>query len=119
MQWDNRGTEVTGRYPIITDDPAAPARRFPDQRIRHLHTTTRPARRRPNLSAREVEVLVAWLHAESKREAAGSLFISVSTVSTHIARIRAKYEAQGRVANTKSALFARAVQDGYVTLDDW
>ncbi|GAB21296.1 putative LuxR family transcriptional regulator [Gordonia polyisoprenivorans NBRC 16320 = JCM 10675] len=90
-----------------------------DPRHRHLYAVNRPASRRPDLSRREVEVLVAWLRAESKQEAAKALFISVSTVSTHVARIRAKYEAVGRAANTKSALFARAIQDGYVSLDEW
>lgn len=74
---------------------------------------------RPNLSDREVEVLLAWLAAESKEEAAGVLFISASTVSTHLARIRAKYNAVGRPAPTKTHLFARALQDGYTSLDRW
>lgn len=74
---------------------------------------------RPALSDREVEVLLAWLRAESKEEAARQLFISPSTVSTHIIRIRAKYRAAGRPAKRKMALFARAIQDGYTTLDEW
>lgn len=60
------------------------------------------------LSTREVEVLLAWMAAESKEEAAGMLFISQSTVSTHISRIRAKYAAVGRSAPTKAHLLARA-----------
>lgn len=75
--------------------------------------------RRPVLSSREVEVLLAWLAAESKDEAASSLFISASTVSTHLARIRAKYSAVGRDAPTKTHLLARALQDGYTSLDRW
>lgn len=74
---------------------------------------------RPSLSDREVEVLLAWLAAESKEEAAARLFISASTVSTHLARIRAKYTAVGRPAPTKTHLFARALQDGYTSLDRW
>ncbi|MFM9377003.1 response regulator transcription factor [Gordonia sp. VNK21] len=74
---------------------------------------------RPELSPREVEVLMAWLRAESKEDAARELFISASTVSTHIVRIRTKYAAVGRAASSKSALFARAVQDGYTSLDEW
>ncbi|RPA57116.1 LuxR family transcriptional regulator [Gordonia oryzae] len=97
-----------------------PRSHFPlDPRHRHLHAGNRPPSRRPDLSRREVEVLVAWLRSESKEEAARTLFISVSTVSSHVARIRAKYESVGRAANTKSALFARAIQDGYVSLDEW
>ncbi|GEE02682.1 LuxR family transcriptional regulator [Gordonia spumicola] len=80
-----------------------------------------PVRRaqRPTLSAREVEVLTTWLRLGSKEAAAEKLFISPATVSTHIVRIRAKYAAAGREATTKSALFARAVQDGYTTLEEW
>lgn len=74
---------------------------------------------RPTLSAREVEVLLCWLRAESKEDAARELFISPATVSTHVLRIRAKYAAVGRPAKRKAALFARAVQDGYTSLDEW
>ncbi|GAC47290.1 putative LuxR family transcriptional regulator [Gordonia aichiensis NBRC 108223] len=75
--------------------------------------------RRPMLSRREVEVLLTWLRAESKEDAAAELFISASTVSTHLARIRAKYTAAGRPAPTKTHLLARALQDGYTSLDRW
>lgn len=74
---------------------------------------------RPSLSRREVEVLMAWLASDSKDEAAASLFISASTVSTHISRIRNKYAAVGRPAPTKAHLLARALQDGYTTLPEW
>ncbi|GAA4680493.1 response regulator transcription factor [Gordonia humi] len=74
---------------------------------------------RPSLSSREVEVLLAWLASESKEDAAARLFISASTVSTHISRIRAKYGAVSRPAPTKAHLLARALQDGYTTLDVW
>lgn len=71
------------------------------------------------LTDREVEVLRTWLRHDSKQAAATELFISESTVSTHIARIRTKYSAVGRTAATKSELFIRAIQDGYVSLDEW
>ena len=73
----------------------------------------------PLAVAREIEVLLAWLRSESKDEAARELFISPATVSTHIIRIRAKYAAVGRPAKRKASLFARAIQDGYTTLDEW
>lgn len=82
-------------------------------------TTTEVQVARPALSRREVQVLLAWLAADSKDEAAASLYISASTVSTHISRIRAKYNALDRPAPTKSHLLARALQDGYTTLDEW
>ncbi|MGC4933563.1 response regulator transcription factor [Gordonia sp. DT30] len=75
--------------------------------------------RRPVLSPRETEVLLAWLAADSKEEAAEHLFIAASTVSTHLARIRAKYAAIGRSAPTKTHLLARALQDGITRLEDW
>ena len=81
--------------------------------------TPLPDHQRPALSQREVEVLLAWLASESKEEAATRLFISASTVSTHISRIRAKYAGVGRPAPTKAHLLARALQDGYTSLADW
>ncbi|MBY6350437.1 helix-turn-helix transcriptional regulator [Rhodococcoides corynebacterioides] len=73
---------------------------------------------RPALSAREVEVLLAWIVRDSKDDVARSLYISPATVGTHIARVRDKYEAVGRSAKSKAALVARALQDGYITLDE-
>ncbi|KQR96108.1 LuxR family transcriptional regulator [Williamsia sp. Leaf354] len=74
---------------------------------------------RPALSRREIEVLLGWLAADSKAEAAERLYITASTVNTHLTRIRAKYTAAGRPARSKANLFARAIQDGYTTLDQW
>lgn len=71
----------------------------------------------PGLSIREREVLRAWVLLDSKEEVGQKLFIAESTVNTHIARIRTKYEAVGRPATTKAALLARALQDGIVELD--
>jgi DNA-binding NarL/FixJ family response regulator len=73
---------------------------------------------RPGLSRREREVLVAWCQTESKDEVARRLFVQPSTVSTHLQRARAKYAAVGRPASTKAALIARAIQDGFLGLDD-
>ncbi|GAA1460665.1 LuxR C-terminal-related transcriptional regulator [Williamsia maris] len=81
-----------------------------------MEPVTMPAR--PDLSAREVEVLRMWVLCDSKDEVGTRLFIAGTTVNTHISRIRAKYEVVGRPANTKATLLARALQDGYVELDD-
>ena len=76
------------------------------------------------LSTREVEVLLAWFHAETKAAAAEEFarrtgqFISLGTVNTHLARIRYKYEAAGRAAPTKAALVVRALQDQLIQIDD-
>ncbi|WP_420838033.1 LuxR C-terminal-related transcriptional regulator [Antrihabitans stalactiti] len=74
---------------------------------------------RPMLSSRESEVLLAWLRADTKPDAARRLYISPGTLNTHLTRIRAKYAAVGRPATTKAALFARALQDGYTDIEDW
>ena len=73
---------------------------------------------RPKLAAREREVLVAWFQTESKEIVAEKLHIAPTTVRTHLQRIRAKYAAVGRPASTKSALVARAIQDGIIVVDD-
>lgn len=72
---------------------------------------------RTNLSVREKEVLVSWLQTESKEVVAKRFGIAPATVRTHLQRIREKYEAVGRRAPTKSALLARAIEDGLLSLD--
>lgn len=73
---------------------------------------------RVELSAREREILIAWLHTDSKDAVARAFFITPSTVRTYLQRIRAKYARAGRPARTKAALAARAIQDGYIGLND-
>lgn len=72
-----------------------------------------------SLSRREIEVLRAWLVESSKEAAAAVLFVAPTTVSTHIARIRKKYADVGRPAPSKIALLVRALQDGYITVEDF
>ncbi|PXW31311.1 UNVERIFIED_CONTAM: regulatory LuxR family protein [Williamsia faeni] len=73
---------------------------------------------RPTLTDREIEVLRTWLICDTKQAAARTLFITAATVNTHITRIRDKYEAAGRAANTKAALLARALQDGLIAVEE-
>lgn len=73
---------------------------------------------RLGLSIREKEVLRAWLRTDSKDDVAAALHISTATVRTHLQRLRAKYDAVGRPAPTKTALLARAMEDGFVGLGD-
>ncbi len=73
---------------------------------------------RPRLSAREVEVLLAWIKSDSKSAVSEMLFIAPGTVNTHLSRIRTKYDQAGRRASTKAALLARAVQDGLIDLHE-
>jgi DNA-binding NarL/FixJ family response regulator len=74
--------------------------------------------RRICLSEREKEVLVAWFQTESKDEVGRLLHIAPATVRTHLQRIRAKYAHVARPASTKSALLARAIEDGIIGLSD-
>jgi DNA-binding NarL/FixJ family response regulator len=73
---------------------------------------------RPALTKREKEVLIAWFQTESKELVGQRLYISASSVRTHLQRVRAKYAAVGRPAPTKAALVARAVQDGYISVEE-
>ncbi|MGV8875201.1 MAG: LuxR C-terminal-related transcriptional regulator [Rhodococcus sp. (in: high G+C Gram-positive bacteria)] len=72
----------------------------------------------PKLSAREIEVLITWLVSDSKSEASRLLYLSMGTVNTHLTRIRAKYSAVGRTASTKATLLVRALQDGFIDIDE-
>lgn len=73
---------------------------------------------RISLSEREKEVLIAWFQTESKEAVGQRLYIAPSTVRTHLQRARAKYASVGRPAPTKSALLARAIEDGLLSLQD-
>ena len=74
--------------------------------------------RRPDLSEREIEVLIAWLVCDSTREVTEQLFLADSTVGTYIQRVRSKYQAVGRPARTKVRLLLRALEDGLIRVDD-
>ncbi|OBB77390.1 response regulator [Mycobacterium sp. 852014-52144_SCH5372336] len=73
---------------------------------------------RVKLSDREREVLVAWFQTESKELVGKRLYIAPTTVRTHLQRARAKYALVGRSAPTKSALLARAIEDGILSAND-
>lgn len=73
---------------------------------------------RIKLTVREKQVLIAWFQTESKDLVAKRLFIAPTTVRTHLQRARAKYAGVGRPASTKSALLARAIEDGILSLND-
>lgn len=79
----------------------------------------RTSRPRPTLSPRELEVLQTWLLADTKEEAARTLYLAPATVTTYITRIRSKYLAAGRPARCKSRLLALALQDGLIKLEDF
>jgi DNA-binding NarL/FixJ family response regulator len=73
---------------------------------------------RPQLSQRELDVLIEWFQSESKELVAAKLGISTTTVRTYLDRVRIKYANVGRSARTKTNLVARALEDGLVRLED-
>lgn len=77
-----------------------------------------PERPKPKLSPREIEVMLHWFAHDSKTATCRELYITMGTVNTHLNRIRDKYQAIGRPAQTKAALLARALQDGLIDLED-
>ncbi|MFC0113657.1 response regulator transcription factor [Kibdelosporangium aridum] len=81
-----------------------------------LGTDTRA--NRPNLTQRQIDVLLEWFHCESKEMVAQKLNLTVSTVNGYLDRVRVKYANVGREAPTKAALVARAIQDGIVKVDE-
>ncbi len=73
---------------------------------------------RPRLTKRQREMVLAWLKYGTKERAAQELFVTPSTVKTHIQRIRKSYLDVGRPASTKFTLFIRAIQDGLIDIHD-
>lgn len=54
----------------------------------------------------------------SKASVGRRMAISENTVRQYISRARAKHAASGRIASSKDALLARAVEDGVVKLNE-
>lgn len=90
----------------------------PPMQIHPVPAAASPFPPRPDLTGREIEVLLCWIRHDSKTEVAKTLFLSLGTVNTHLTRIRAKYTSVGRPAPTKAALVARALQDGLVDISE-
>ncbi|MFR9777889.1 response regulator [Micromonospora sp. MS34] len=67
--------------------------------LRHLNPPARPAdgRFRPALSDREIEVVRAVARGRTNQEIAAELFISLSTVKSHVSAIQRKLGARNRV----------------------
>lgn len=122
MKWSKPVTVPTpDGYPHLDELPPLPQPRIlslaPEPKSRLApEVTGLPTR--PNLSAREIEVLLAWIRCDSKSAVAASLFLSLGTVNTHMTRIRAKYAAIDRAAPTKASLVARALQDGLIDITE-
>jgi DNA-binding NarL/FixJ family response regulator len=76
-----------------------------------LHTSRTT---RPQLTAREIEVLTLLYRGMVSKQVARQLDLAESTIKEHLKRIRGKYAALGRPVKTRIELLQRAVEDGYV-----
>jgi len=66
----------------------------------------------------EADVLAHYAEGEKSETVARILNLSKNTVNTYVARIRDKYRAAGRPADTRVDLFRRAAEDGLVSYYD-
>lgn len=78
----------------------------------------RAAAAQPRLTKRQREIVLAWPRYGTKERVAQELYVTPSTVKTHIQRVRESYANVGRPAGTKFELFIRAVQDGLIDIGD-
>ncbi len=73
---------------------------------------------RPELSARQEEVLVRYTSSDAKLQTvARQLGMQPETLKTHLRRIKEKYAAVDRPVSTRLELYRRAVEDGFVRSD--
>ncbi|MEV8517183.1 response regulator transcription factor [Dactylosporangium sp. NPDC051484] len=73
---------------------------------------------RPHLSEQERTALLLWFQSMSKASVASRMGISEATVKQYIGRVRVKYTKIGRPVPTKTALLARAIEDGLLRADE-
>jgi DNA-binding NarL/FixJ family response regulator len=76
------------------------------------------ADQRPRLAPQERTALLLWFQSRSKAAVAERMGIGETTVKQYIDRARVKYGQLGRHAASKSALMARAIEDGLVRADE-
>jgi two-component system, NarL family, nitrate/nitrite response regulator NarL len=74
----------------------------------------RPAR--PHLSAREREILMAYVSGMTLEAAARHVGVKPSTAKTHLNRVKAKYQDIGRAVHTKLELAERVREDWHGSL---
>jgi DNA-binding NarL/FixJ family response regulator len=70
------------------------------------------------LSPRQRQVLALYASGEKTLRVAHLTGLSPQTVTDYLGRIRAKYAAAGRSAPTKTDLYKRAVEDGYLPMPE-
>jgi len=72
----------------------------------------------PELSPREREVIELYAAGLPLKSVARRLAIAEETAREHLKRVRRKYQAVGRSADTKTDLYRRAVEDGHLPAPD-
>lgn len=70
------------------------------------------------LSPRQQEVLALYASGEKAERVARLTGLSPHTVNEYVGKIRVKYAAAGRPAETKVELFKRAVEDGFLPVPE-
>ncbi|WP_165945844.1 response regulator transcription factor [Micromonospora sp. KC606] len=98
---------------VAAIDAAARGESFVTQSLAYALLVA-PQAERPRLSRREVEVLRGVAAGRTRLAVAHQLGITEATVKTYLERIRRKYEASGRCADSAVDLYRRAVEDGVV-----
>lgn len=71
-----------------------------------------------DLSIREREALAWYAAGFTRSQVAQRMNVTTNTVGTFIRRVREKYEAVGREAGNKTALYRLAIQDGILEMAD-
>lgn len=70
------------------------------------------------LSPRQQDVLTLYASGEKAERVARMTGLTPHTVNDYLARIRTKYAAAGRPARTKTDLYKRAVEDGWLPVPE-
>lgn len=69
---------------------------------------------RPHLSEREAEVLTLYAAGMPAKSVARRVGVTPDTAKEYLKRVRAKYASIDRVASTRTELYLRAVEDGFL-----
>jgi len=73
---------------------------------------------RPQLSSQELRLVRDYAAGMPLPAVAEKMHISVDTAAGYLKRVRAKYDAIGRDARSKSGLYREALRDGLLSLDE-
>lgn len=73
---------------------------------------------RPQLSSQELRLVRDYAAGMPLPAVAEKMHISVDTAAGYLKRVRAKYDAIGRDARSKSGLYREALRDGLLSIDE-